>query len=60
MLRYGYTNVKDSYDKFEEIPLRNPSCTKDDVDEESNGCFCSFTRIYRLLVSRKLFLTKQS
>jgi hypothetical protein len=60
MLRYGYTNVKESYDTFEEIPLRNPSYTKDGLDEETKGCFCSFNRIYRLFVSRKLFLKKQS
>ena len=58
MLRGGYTSVKESYDLFEEIPLRNTLNKNNDEDEVSNGCFCSFTRIFRLLVPRKLFSTK--
>jgi hypothetical protein len=62
MLRGGYTSVNESYDLFEEIPLRNTlnknNDKNDDEDELSNGCFCSFTRIIRLLIPRKLFSTK--
>ena len=61
MLRGGYKSVKESNDFFEEISLRNtPIHMEDQSQEEPIGCFCSFTRIIRLLVPRNLFSTKQS
>lgn len=61
MLRGGYTSVKESRDKFEDILLSDSSLQmSEQKDKEPSGCFFSFIKIYRLLDPRKLFSTKQS